>query len=345
MSERVLTGIKPTGVPHVGNYVGAIRPALERAERSSESFFFIADLHALNQVQDPEEFNRLGYCVAATWLSSGLDPDKSHFYRQSDIPEVFELATMLAAFTPKGWMNKGHAYKTASAANSSAGRDLDASVNMGLFTYPILMAADILVFEADVIPVGLDQVQHVEIARDLALRINSQLGQEILKLPRYELTDEAEAIPGLDGRKMSKSYNNDVAAFADHMVWKRYIDRIATDATERFAPKDPDSSSVFQIYSALATDAERVEMRRLLSEGEIGWGDAKKMLLELFEEQLGPGSHRFTELMNSPSEIDEILRLGAERVRPMASATLERFRAAIGRPGSRAPMFDGWTSS
>lgn len=345
MSERVLTGIKPTGVPHVGNYVGAIRPALERAERASESFFFIADLHALNQIQDARRFNQLGYCVAATWLSSGLDPNKSYFYRQSDIPEVFELATMLAAFTPKGWMNKGHAYKAATAANSSAGRDQDSSVNMGLFTYPILMAADILVFEADVVPVGLDQVQHVEIARDLALRINSQLDQEVFKLPRYELTAEAKAIPGLDGRKMSKSYNNDVAAFADHKVWKRYIGKIATDATERFAPKDPDSSSVFQIYSALSSDAERAEMRRLLSEGEIGWGDAKKMLLDLFVQRLGPGSDRFIELMNSPTEIDEILRVGAERVRPMAGATLERFRAAIGRPGSREPMFDVWPPS
>lgn len=338
-NERVLTGIKPTGIPHVGNYVGAIKPALTRATQATESFFFIADIHALNQIQNPQEFNRLGYCVAATWLSSGLDPSKSYFYRQSDVPEIFELAAMLAAFTPKGWMNKGHAYKAAASTNKEIGNDPDSGINMGLFTYPILMAADILAFDADVVPVGLDQVQHVEIARDIALRINTQLNTEVFKLPRYELSATAKSIPGLDGRKMSKSYDNYIPAFSDESVWKRYIDQIPTDSSERYAPKNPNTSIVFQIYASLATPDQRSKLRSLLTNGEIGWGDSKRMLLELLLEELGPGAERFKKLMNQPEEIDKILRKGAERVRPMANVALNRLRAAIGRPGSCEPMF------
>lgn len=337
MSERVLTGIKPTGVPHLGNYVGAIKPALDRAVLAAESFFFIADLHALNQVQDPEEYNHLGYCVAASWLSSGLDPNRSYFYRQSDVPQVFELATMISAFTPKGWMNKGHAYKAAVSENQEAGRDADVGINMGLFTYPILMAADIFMFDADVVPVGVDQVQHVEIARDIAIRINQHYDTEVLAVPCHELSQDAESIPGLDGRKMSKSYGNIIPAFAGEKTWKQLVGKIVTDTSERFDPKDPDSSNVYQIYAALASPGQRDEMRALLIDGKIGWGDAKKMLLELLVEELGAGADRFDQLMNSPATIDEILHEGALKVQPRAQETLERFRSAIGRPGTSHP--------
>ncbi len=330
MSETVLTGIKPTGVPHLGNYVGAIRPALERAARASGSFFFIADLHALNQVQDSATFRHLGNCVAATWLSSGLDPSRSYFYRQSDVPEVFELATILAAFTPKGWLNKSHAYKAAVAANLEKGADEDAGVNMGLYTYPILMAADILLFDTDIVPVGRDQIQHVEVTRDIAQRINQHYDCEVLKLPKAEITNDAEAIPGLDGRKMSKSYGNDIPAFASEKTWKQLIGSILTDSSDRSAPKDPDTSAVYAIYASLCTPHERAEMRENLAEGALGWGDAKQMLFKLVQREMGAGAAEFTRLMSSHDEINDILLDGASEVRVHAQATLDRVREAVG---------------
>src|SRR5262245_29224158 len=231
MTKSVLTGIKPTGFPHLGNYVGAIRPALRRAEHLDDAFFFIADYHALNQVQDPLLFNEYSYVVAATWLACGLDPERICFYRQSDIPEVFELTTILAAFTPKGWMNKSHAYKALVADNTEAGRDPDADVNMGLFTYPVLMAADILALGANLVPVGKDQVQHVEIARDIAIRVNNHCDEPVLVVPEYELEAAAEWIPGLDGRKMSKSYENIIPLFATEPEWRKLIMSIKTDSS------------------------------------------------------------------------------------------------------------------
>jgi len=334
MPKRVLTGIKPTGYPHLGNYVGAIRPALRRATDVDHAFFFIADYHALNQVQDAQLFNEYSYVVAATWLACGLDPAVCSFYRQSDIRETFELTTILSAFTPKGWMNKAHAYKAALAANREAGRDDDVDINMGLFTYPMLMAADILVFRSEIVPVGKDQVQHVEIARDIALRLNNHVGADVLTLPDYELDSDAEAIPGLDGRKMSKSYDNTIPLFATKKEWKQGIYSIKTDSSGRDEPKVVEGSAVYEIYAALAADGDARSFKGALEAGEIGWGDAKARLLELVEREFTERTDTFNDLMAHPERIDDILESGAARVRPLAESLLEDVRVAIGRGGS-----------
>jgi tryptophanyl-tRNA synthetase len=334
MTNRVLTGIKPTGLPHLGNYVGAIRPALRRATDVDHAFFFIADYHALNQVQDPDLFNEYSYVIAATWLACGLDPTVCSFYRQSDIRETFELTTILSAFTPKGWMNKAHAYKAAVAANREAGRDDDVDVNMGLFTYPMLMAADILVFRAQIVPVGKDQVQHVEIARDIALRLNHDVGAEVLTVPDYEMSSDAEAIPGLDGRKMSKSYSNTIPLFATAKEWKQAIASIKTDSSGRDEPKVAEGSAVYEIYAALASPEEARSMKESLEAGGMGWGDAKAQLRELVEREFTERTGTFNDLMAHPQRIDDILEAGAERVRPLAEELLEDVRRAIGRGGS-----------
>jgi tryptophanyl-tRNA synthetase len=334
MTKRVLTGIKPTGYPHLGNYVGAIRPALRGATDPDHAFFFIADYHALNQVQDPALFNEYSYVVAATWLACGLDPAVCSFYRQSDIRETFELTTVLSAFTPKGWMNKAHAYKAAVAENREAGRDDDVDVNMGLYTYPVLMAADILVFRSEVVPVGRDQVQHVEIARDIAMRFNHDVGADVLTLPDHELPSAAEAIPGLDGRKMSKSYENTIPLFATSKEWKQGIYSIKTDSSGRDDPKVAEGSAVYDIYAALAPDDEARAMKAALEAGGLGWGDAKARLLALVEREFAERTETFNDLMAHPERIDEVLEAGAAHVRPLAEALLEDVRRAIGRGGS-----------
>ncbi len=332
--DRVLTGIKPTGYPHLGNYVGAIRPALDRAARSTDSLFFIADYHALNQVQDARTFNHLGYAVAATWLACGLDPTSSRLYRQSDIPEVFELATILAAFSPKGWMNKAHAYKSAVADNAHAGRDHDTNVNMGLYTYPLLMAADILAFDATIVPVGRDQVQHVEIARDIALRVNSHYSEPVFVIPEYELRPDIGAIPGIDGRKMSKSYGNAIPLFAASGEWRSLVYRIKTDSSAREARKQAAKAPVFDIFAALAGVPRASALRTQLESGAIGWGDAKASLLALIEELFGERAKKFNDLLAHPAELDDSLSTGARQARPLAQSTMDRVRIAIGRSGS-----------
>jgi tryptophanyl-tRNA synthetase len=334
MPDRVLTGIKPTGHPHLGNYVGAIQPALARAERAAEAFFFIADYHALNQIHDPRELNQLSYSVAASWLACGLDPGECLFYRQSDVPEVFELNVVLAAMTPKGWMNTAHAYKAAVAENEREQRDRDAQINMGLYTYPLLMAADILLFDANVVPVGRDQVQHVEIARDIAARFNSHYGDDVLVLPEYELEGTAEAMPGLDGRKMSKSYNNTIPLFATPEAWRKAVYAIKTDSTPPAEPKPTEGAPVYEIFAALADAEEAEALRQDLERGGIGWAEAKARLLALVEARFAARVEVFESLMADPRQLDEILQAGAERARPLARATIERVRRAIGRAGS-----------
>ena len=241
-----LTGIKPTGTPHIGNWLGAIRPALEAAA-SFEARYFIADYHALNSVKDPEELRRNTYAVAAAWMACGLNPEKTLFYRQSDIPQVFELATLLSAFTPKGLMNRAHAYKAAVASNIEKGEDPDSGVNMGLYTYPVLMAADILLFDADFVPVGKDQVQHIEIAVDIAEAVNRNYGKEIFRLPQPFVGETTQTVTGLDGRKMSKSYNNTIPLFVGEAQLKKTVMRIVTNSQSVDEPKDPDSCSVFAL--------------------------------------------------------------------------------------------------
>ncbi|HSD88053.1 MAG TPA: tryptophan--tRNA ligase, partial [Kofleriaceae bacterium] len=330
VTRRVLTGIKPTGSPHLGNLLGMFQPALRLSGEGLDAFYFIADYHALTTVQDAKELRQLTYEVAATWLAMGLNPDKTLFYRQSDIPEIFELTWVLDCFTSKGWMNKAHAYKAIVADKMAAGEtDVDAGINMGVYSYPVLMAADIIAFDIDLVPVGKDQVQHVEIARDIAQRINSAYGKEVLRLPKAKLEENAAIVPGIDGRKMSKSYGNQIPLFAPPKQMKKVVNSIVTDSTPPEVPKDPDTSTIFQIYKAIATPAECEELAARYRAG-IGWGDAKKTLLERLETELAEARTRYDALMADTSKIDALLAQGAAKARVTARKTLDRVRAAVG---------------
>src|SRR4051812_6670053 len=330
VASRVLTGIKPTGTPHVGNLLGAIRPALRLADEGLEAMYFIADYHALTTVQSAAEMRQLTYEVAATWLAMGLDPSKVVFYRQSDIPEIFELAWVFSCFTSKGWMNKAHAYKSIVSDKEAAGeQDVDAGINMGIYSYPILMAADIILFDVDLVPVGKDQVQHVEIARDIAQRINSAYGKDVLRLPKAKLEDNAAIVPGTDGKKMSKSYGNTIPLFAPPKQMKKVINSIVTDSTPPEAPKDPEASTIFQIFKAVASADECAALADRYRSG-IGWGDAKKALADRLETELAEARARYDALMADTAKIDALLADGAAKARVTAKKTLERVRSAIG---------------
>src|SRR5215468_6302190 len=334
MTRTVLTGIKPTGTPHLGNLLGAIRPALRLAsDPTLRAFYFIADYHALTSVTDRDELRRLTHEVAATWLACGLDPERVLFYRQSDIPEIFELAWLLACFTPKGWMNKAHAYKAKTAENEAAASpDLDAGIHMGIYTYPILMAADILLFEADLVPVGEDQKQHIEIARDIAQRINHSYGAELLKLPSALIDAGTAVVPGRDGRKMSKSYDNTIPLFAPPGTLRKLVNSIVTDSSPPDAPKYPASSVVFQIFEQFASPDAAVALRQRYREG-ISWGEAKAALLAVLEPQLTEPRERYQALIADPRRIDELLVLGRDRARALARPVIYRLRSAIGIAG------------
>jgi tryptophanyl-tRNA synthetase len=330
--KRILTGIKPTGHPHVGNYLGMMRPALALAELpDTEALYFIADYHALTTVHDRAELRALTQEVAATWLALGLDPARTLFYRQSDVPEIFELAWILACFTSKGWMNKMHAYK----AQIAEGGDADERINMGLYNYPILMAADILLFDTDLVPVGKDQVQHVEIARDMAQRINHTYGAEILRLPAAKIDEQTAVVPGIDGRKMSKSYKNQIPLFdlakpkAKTDTLRGAVRAIETDSTPPDAPKDPEVSLIFQLYRLFATPEQIAALRDRYHVG-IGWGDAKAALLGALEAELSGPRARYAELMADRDGVERLLREGAERARAYAGGVMQRVRAAIG---------------
>jgi tryptophanyl-tRNA synthetase len=331
MAQRVvLTGIKPTGIPHIGNWLGAIRPGLQLAERAeTQAIYFIADYHALSSVHEPAALRHMTYDVAATWLALGLDPSRVLIYRQSDIPEIFELTWILTCMTTKGWMNKAHAYKAAVQKNVEAGEgDPDVGINIGLYTYPILMAADILLFDSNLVPVGRDQVQHIEIARDIALRVNHLYGP-VLTLPEALVDDDVAVVPGLDGRKMSKSYGNVIPLFLSAKQLRQTINKIVTDSTPPEVPKDPESSSIFQIYRAVASPERARELAARYRTG-IGWGEAKAALFELLDAELGPARERYAALMADTARIDAILEDGAQRARAVARRTLDRVRAAIG---------------
>jgi tryptophanyl-tRNA synthetase len=328
-----LTGIKPTGEPHLGNYIGAIKPALELVD-GTESIYFIADYHALTSVRDPKLMAHWTRSVAATWLAAGLDPARTVLYRQSQIPEIFELHWVLSCFTAKGLMNRAHAYKAARDRNSEAGvADLDSGVNMGLFNYPVLMAVDILIMGSDLVPVGKDQLQHVEYAADIAGAFNAVYGDAYqLKIPKAVIPaeDSGRTLPGTDGRKMSKSYKNTIPLFAPESELKKIIRRIPTDSTPVEEPKDPDSSSVFQLLTHFAAPETTAAVRARLEAGGMGWGDLKNELFEAVRTGLGPLRERYEELMRPDSELDGILAQGAERARDRARPVLEGVRAAIG---------------
>jgi tryptophanyl-tRNA synthetase len=327
--KRVLTGITTSGTPHLGNYVGAIRPAIEASYNSDyESFFFLADYHALIKNQDPQLVRQSTLEIAAAWLALGLDPDKVIFYRQSDIPEIPELTWFLTCMTAKGLMNRAHAYKASVQANLDEGEDEDNAITMGLFSYPILMAADILMFKADTIPVGRDQIQHVEMARDIAQRFNHHYGEHFV-LPSAQVDDDVAILQGLDGRKMSKSYNNTIPLFLSEKQLKKHINKIKTNLLEPGEAKDPDTSSVFQIWQAFATKEQTAEMREQFAAG-IAWGEAKKQLFELINQQLSEPRERYEQLIANPSEVETILAQGAEKARSLSAQFIAELRQAVG---------------
>lgn len=331
MKHIYLTGIKPTGTPHLGNYIGTIKPALALADLpNTQAYYFIADYHSLTINLEPKLLRQYVYEVAATWLSLGLDPDKVHFYCQSDLPEIMELSWILACYTAKGLMNRAHAYKALVAENEASQKsDVDININAGIYTYPILMAADILVFDVDVVPVGQDQVQHIEIARDIAVRFNTHYGKSLLKLPAASIAKNAAIIPGLDGRKMSKSYHNTIPIFADPVQLKKLVMRIITDSTLPHEPKDPNTSTIFQLYTHFASETEIAEFKEAYQTG-IGWGDAKKELLRVLEERLQEPRDKYNALMADISKIDRILKDGADRIRPLAQQKIKQIREEIG---------------
>jgi tryptophanyl-tRNA synthetase len=329
MKKIVLTGIKPTGDLHIGNYFGAIKPALELA-KEYDARYFIADYHALNTMKTPGELSRTIREVAAGWLAAGLDSEKVIFYRQSSIPEVFELTTMLMAFTSKGLMNRAHAYKAAVQENAEKSGDLDAGVNMGLFTYPVLMAADIIIFDSDLVPVGKDQVQHIEMAQDIARAVNFNYNQEVLKVPQAAVRENAAVVPGLDGRKMSKSYGNVIPLFAPEKQLRKTIMRIVTNSQTLEEPKDPDSSQIYLLYRLFASGEEREALAARYRSGGMGWGEAKEELFRVVNRELGPMRERFDAIMADLPALDRVLARGAEKARPIAAAVLKRFRKAAG---------------
>jgi tryptophanyl-tRNA synthetase len=327
--KRVLTGITTSGTPHLGNYVGAIRPAIE-ASRSGEfeSFFFLADYHALIKCQDADRVHQSTREIAAAWLALGLDTEKVTFYRQSDIPEIPELTWLLTCMTAKGLMNRAHAYKGAVQANIDAGEDEDTAISMGLFSYPILMAADILMFNAHKIPVGRDQIQHVEMARDIAQRFNHHYGEHFI-LPEAQVDDDVAILQGLDGRKMSKSYGNTIPLFLSEKQLKKHINKIKTNLLEPGQPKDPDSSAVFQIWQAFASKSQVQAMRDEFANG-IAWGEAKRQLFELVNEQLKEPRENYLQLLENPAEVEAVLLHGAERARQSSSSLIAEVRRAVG---------------
>ena len=327
--QRVLTGITTSGAPHLGNYVGAIRPAVE-ASLSGEfdSFFFLADYHALIKCQDPAIVHQSTLEIAAAWLALGLDPANVTFYRQSDIPEIPELTWLLTCMTAKGLVNRAHAYKSAVQSNEDNGDDADFGVNMGLFSYPILMAADILMFNAHKIPVGRDQIQHIEMARDIAQRFNHHYGEHFV-LPEAQVDKEMAILQGLDGRKMSKSYGNTIPLFSTEKQLKKHINKIKTNLLEPGEPKNPDDSAVFQIWQAFATAEQTAEMRDAFANG-IAWGEAKKQLFELINQQLEEPREKYMALMANSGDVEAILHQGAGKARLHSAELIASLRQAVG---------------
>jgi len=324
-----LTGIKPTGTPHIGNYLGAIKPALELAKQY-DARYFIADYHALNSIRDPQELKNNVYEVAATWLACGLNPDKAIIYRQSSVPETFELSTMLMAFTAKGLMNRAHSYKANVAENEKKGKDPDFALNMGLYTYPVLMAADILLFDTDFVPVGKDQKQHIEMAVDIAQVFNHNYKGDFIKIPKPSIGEDVQTINGMDGRKMSKSYNNTIPMFLNSKKLRKTIMKIKTNSQAIEEPKDPDKCTVFSLYKLFASEAKQEKLKKRYISGGMGWGEAKQELYEAMEKIIAPKRLIYDELMEDKTKIDIILDNGAEKARKIASKKIKELRKVIG---------------
>ncbi|MGE6212960.1 tryptophan--tRNA ligase [Comamonas aquatica] len=328
-TTRFLTGITPSGTPHLGNYAGSIRPAVAASRTAGvESFYFLADYHALIKCQDPARVHRSTLEIAASWLACGLNPEHVVFYRQSDVPEIPELNWFLTCVTGKGVLNRAHAYKASQDKNAEAGKDLDDGVTAGLFMYPVLMAADILMFNAHKVPVGRDQIQHIEMARDMASSFNHLYGEHFV-LPEAAIEESVATLPGLDGRKMSKSYDNTIPLFAPREQLKKLIGSIVTDSRAPGEPKDTEGSALFQLYQAFSTPEDTAAMRQAFADG-IGWGDAKQMLFERIDAELAPMRARYDDLMAHPEKVEAALQIGAERARALSRPLIATLRAAVG---------------
>jgi len=329
--RNILTGIKPTGMPHLGNYLGAIRPALAMAEEKDvKARFFIANYHSLNAVQDAKLLRSYTYEVAAVWLACGLNPKKVLLYRQSDVPEIFEMATILMAFTAKGLMNRAHAYKAAVDFNRSKNLSDDHGINMGVFTYPVLMAADILLFDTHLVPVGKDQAQHIEMAQDIAKVLNHNYKKNLLVVPKPRIDEGLMNVPGLDGRKMSKSYNNHIPLFAPETQLRKAVMRIVTNSQGVKEPKNPGECNVFALFKMFASKVEEGTLADRYQRGGMGWGDAKQALFTLLDSKIAPMREKYNELMLDTSSIDAILAEGSKRARLIAASTIRRLKNAIG---------------
>ena len=326
----VLTGITTTGTPHLGNYAGAIRPAIKASkDENVRPFYFLADYHALIKCNEPARVKQLSLEIAAAWLALGLDTSNAIFYRQSDIPEIMELTWMLTCVTAKGLMNRAHAYKASVAENEETeGNDPDKGINMGLFSYPILMAADILMFNANEVPVGKDQIQHIEMARDIASRFNHIYGEHFV-LPEAVLDENAATLPGLDGRKMSKSYNNTIPLFESEKKLRKLINKIKTNSLEPGQPKDTDGCTLFSIYQAFANNHEIEAIRGRYAEG-IGWGEMKQVLFDKVNDEIAPARERYQALLEAPEHIEQQLREGAEKARSISAPFLQTLRESVG---------------
>ena len=331
MSKQiVLTGITTTGTPHLGNYAGAIRPAIEASkDENVKPFYFLADYHALIKCQDPERVRQSSLEIAATWLALGLDTSNAVFYRQSDIPEIPELSWMLSCVTAKGLMNRSHAYKASVAENETTeGNDPDKGINMGLFSYPVLMAADMLMFKANKVPVGKDQIQHIEMARDIASRFNHIYGEHFA-IPEAVIAENAATILGLDGRKMSKSYNNTIPLFETEKKFKKLINKIKTNSLEPGQPKTIDDCTLFGIYKAFALPNETAKIVQCYEDG-IAWGEMKKMLFEKINQEIAPARDRYHALMEAPKHIEEQLQEGAKKAREISVPFMQSIRESVG---------------
>ena len=328
MKQIALSGIKPTGTLHIGNYLGMIKPALDLIEKY-QTLYFVADYHALTTLKDKDRLNLYVYDVAATLLALGLNTEKVIFFRQSDIPEIFELTWILNCFTPKGLLNRAHAYKAAVDANLSAGRQPDADINAGLYNYPVLMAADILLYGSHFVPVGQDQRQHVEIARDIAITLNNTCG-EILTVPEPLIQELVMTIPGIDGRKMSKNYHNTIPIFADPKALRKQVMRIVTDSKRPEDPKNPDECNVFNIFKYFASP-EAIESRRnVYLKGGLAYSEMKQQLYELLNELFGGRRNTYRQLLGDKNHLDRILNQGAAKARAIAGPVLQRVRRAVG---------------
>ncbi|MCF6250538.1 MAG: tryptophan--tRNA ligase [Methylococcaceae bacterium] len=331
MSKKiVLTGITTTGTPHLGNYAGAIRPAIEASKDDNvRPFYFLADYHALIKCQEPQRVRQSSLEIAATWLALGLDTSNAVFYRQSDIPEIPELCWILSCVTAKGLMNRAHAYKASVAENEDAGgNDPDKGINMGLFGYPVLMAADMLMFKANQVPVGKDQIQHIEMARDIATRFNHIYGEHFT-IPEAVVDENAATILGLDGRKMSKSYNNTIPLFETEKKFKKLINKIKTNSLEPGEPKVTEGCTLFGIYKAFARETEVAEIRQCYADG-IAWGEMKKVLFQKINEEIAPARERYHALMDAPEHIEEQLQDGAAKAREISVPFMQEIRESVG---------------